>query len=165
MVLAGVAVLISAPAGYFAIRQPRGALASFVLFQAAAWLLMYVYYAAVYSTIHDIVEPALRGTGIALYFFAMYVLGASLGPLGTGWLSDNMARRAAIDAHVILLPGSPVPEHFKAVGLHRAMYLVPILGILLAVVLFGGALTVRKDMERLHAWMERVSYHLQSEWL
>lgn len=156
MVLAGVAVLISVPAGYLAIRQPRGALASFVLFQAAAWLLMYVYYAAVYSTIHDVVEPALRGTGMALYFFAMYVLGASLGPLGTGWLSDNMARKAAIDAHVLLLPGSPIPELFKAVGLCQAMYMVPILGILLAVVLLAGALTVRKDMERLQAWMERI---------
>lgn len=162
MVLAGIAVLMSVPAGYSAIRQPCGALASFVLLQAAAWLLMYIYYAAVYSTIHDVVEPALRGTGMALYFFAMYVLGASLGPLGTGWLSDNMARKAAMDAHVLLLPTSPIPEHFKAVGLHQAMYMVPVLGILLAAVLFAGARTVRKDMDRLYAWMERVSSHPQS---
>ena len=42
--------------------------------------VMFAYYSTVYSTIHDVVEPSLRGTAMALYFFAMYVLGASLGP-------------------------------------------------------------------------------------
>ena len=55
---------------------------------------MYVYYASVYATLQDVVEPSLRGTAMALYFFAMYVLGASFGPLATGMLSDYFTRRA-----------------------------------------------------------------------
>ena len=57
---------------------------------------MYVYYSTVYSTIQDVVEPSLRGTAMALYFCAMYLLGASLGPVGTGLVSDyfTFQRRA-----------------------------------------------------------------------
>ena len=95
MLVASWALLLSVPMSFLALMQPSGALTQFVLFQAAASMMMYVYYATVYSTVQDIVEPALRGTAMALYFFAMYVLGASLGPIGTGWVSDLMARRAA----------------------------------------------------------------------
>ena len=42
----------------------------------AAWLLpgclfLYVYYSGVYATIQDVMEPALRGTAMAMYFPAM----------------------------------------------------------------------------------------------
>jgi len=157
LLVAGFALLISAPAIYLALEQPRGALVPFMLCQGLASMMMYVYYATVYSTIHDIIEPALRGTAMALYFFAMYVLGASLGPLGTGWASDFFARRAAAGAGVILAPHDPIPESFRAAGLHSAMYLLPVLGILLVAVLFAGSLTVRKDMLKLQDWMAECS--------
>jgi MFS family permease len=113
---------------------------------------MYAYYATVYSTIQDIIEPALRGTAMALYFFAMYVLGASFGPLATGWMSDHFARRAAAGAGVALGAG-PVPEQFRAIGLHQAMHIVPALGVVLAAVLCAAAVTVRADIRRLEVWM------------
>ena len=50
--------------------------------RALSIVFMYVYYPAVYAAIQDVVGPALRGTAMALYFLAMYVLGASLGPAG-----------------------------------------------------------------------------------
>ena len=53
---------------------------------------MYVYYAVVYSAIQDVIEPALRGTAMALYFFAMYVLGASFGTWAIGLASDYYTR-------------------------------------------------------------------------
>ena len=34
--------------------------------------MMYTYYSTVYSTVQDVIEPALRGTAMALYFAAMY---------------------------------------------------------------------------------------------
>ena len=68
----------------------------------------------VYATIQDVVEPALRGTAMAVYFCAMYLMGASLGPVGTGVLSDRLAARAAAAA------GSPAAtEAFRAQGLHE----------------------------------------------
>jgi MFS family permease len=155
--LAGTSLLLSSPLGFLALYQPSGALFPFVAFLGASYLLMYTYYAAVYATIHDIVEPSLRGTAMAIYFFVMYLMGASLGPLGTGWLSDFLGRRAASAANVILADPSAVPEQFRAAGLHQAMYLIPLLTVVLAVILFAGALTVGRDMERLQQWMNQTA--------
>ncbi len=47
-------------------------------------MLMYVYYAGVYAAIQDVVEPKLRGTAMALYFFVQYVLGGAFGTVCPG---------------------------------------------------------------------------------
>jgi hypothetical protein len=44
-------------------------------------------------------------------------------------------------------------EPFRAEGLHTAMYIVPILAALLAVVLFAASRTVKRDVDKLQAWM------------
>ena len=44
-------------------------------------------------------------------------------------------------------------EPFRAAGLHTAMYLIPVLGTLLTLVLFAASRTVTKDTERLQRWM------------
>jgi hypothetical protein len=46
-------------------------------------------------------------------------------------------------------------EPFRAEGLHTAMYIVPILAVVLAVVLFAASRTVTKDVERLRSWMRQ----------
>ncbi len=48
-------------------------------------------------------------------------------------------------------------EPFRADGLHSAMYLTPILAVLLALVLFAASRTVTKDMEKLQSWMRETS--------
>jgi MFS family permease len=113
---------------------------------------MYAYYSTVYSTIQDVIEPSLRGTAMALYFFAMYVLGASLGPYGTGLASDFFTSRTASAAGVTSLTQQAL-EPFRAAGLHSAMYIIPALGVLLTLVLFAASRTVTKDMEKLQHWM------------
>ncbi len=114
--------------------------------------LMFVYYSTVYSTILDVIEPSLRGTAMALYFFAMYVFGASFGPVITGFLSERFTQSAATAADVVTLTKETL-EPFRAAGLHSAMYLVPVLGALLAFVLFAASCTVGKDMENMQRWM------------
>ena len=47
-----------------------------------------------------------------------------------------------------------VDEPYRAAGLHQAMYIVPILAAVLAVVLFAASRTVTKDVGRLQAWMK-----------
>jgi hypothetical protein len=89
---------------------------------------------------------------MALYFFAMYVLGASLGPYGTGLVSDFYTTRAASAAGIIGLTHQAL-EPFRAEGLHSAMYIIPALGVLLTLVLFAASGTVTKDMEELQRWM------------
>jgi MFS family permease len=113
--------------------------------------VMYAYYATVYSTIQDIVEPALRGTAMALYFGAMYLAGASLGPIGTGIISDYFTTQAATQAGVLTHTVAAL-EPFRAAGLHSAMYVIPLLAVLLAIVLYIASRTVKKDIDAVERW-------------
>lgn len=148
LLLSAVTMFVAAPCIYFALNQPPGAIVGFMLLMGAGSMLMFVYYSCVYAAIQDVIEPALRGTAMALYFFAMYVLGASLGPVGTGMLSDHFARKAMAAAGA-----TAMTEPFKAAGLHSAMYVIPLLCLLLAVVLFAASRTVSADMEKLRSWL------------
>jgi len=148
LLVATVATLLSAPLMLLALLRPAHDLVLFVVFGALSCMVMYVYYASVYATLHDVVEPSLRGTAMAVYFFAMYVLGASFGPLATGMASDLFTRKAATAAGLAEASGKAL-EPFRGVGLHSAMYLIPLLSILLALVLFAASRTVGKDMERM----------------
>ena len=151
LLVATVSIVICAPFMYLSLLRPAGDVTGFALLMGTGVGVMYAYYATVYSTIHDIVEPALRGTAMALYFGAMYLAGASLGPLGTGMISDYFTAQAAtaagVTAHTMV-----ALEPFRAAGLHSAMYAIPILAVLLAVVLFAASRTVRRDIEALHSW-------------
>jgi MFS family permease len=155
MVVGTVAIALSIPFLYFALSQPKGATALFLVLMGAGCALMYFYYSTVYSTIQDVTEPGLRGTAMAVYFFAMYVLGASLGPYATGILSDFFTKRAAGIAGITDFSQTAL-EPFRAEGLHSAMYIIPILSVLLTLVLFAASRTVAKDIEKLQDWMREV---------
>lgn len=150
--LATLCLLASVPLIFLALMRPSGATMSFILLMGPGVAVMNVYYATVYPAIQDVIEPALRGTAMSIYFFAMYVLGAALGPLGTGLASDFFTTRAAAANGVIEITQKTL-EPFRAQGLHSAMYIIPALGCLLTLVLFAGSRTVARDIERLHGWM------------
>ncbi len=145
-----IAMLASAVAGgciFFALRQEARAVVAFTAWMLPGCLFLYVYYAGVYAAIQDIIEPALRGTAMAVYFFVMYLFAAS-GPVLTGWLSKSLAARAAAaDA------AKTAGDWHTAVGLHEALYIVPLLAVLLVVVLFLASRTVQRDYETLQKWM------------
>ncbi len=73
----------------------------------------------------------------------MYILGASMGPVGPGRLSDFFAHKAMIDAGA-----STMTEGFKAIGLHNAMYIIPVLAVAAALVLFAASRTMEKDVRK-----------------
>jgi MFS family permease len=148
------AILLSIPFFLAALGAPAGSVIFFLLMMGTSYGLMCFYYSLVYSTIQEVVEPSLRGTAISIYFFAMYVLGASVGPYVTGILSDFFTKRAAQSAGVFDSAQAAL-EPFRAAGLHSAMYLIPILSILLTLVLFAASRTVTKDIEKLQAWMKQ----------
>ena len=153
LLVGAIAILVSAPLHYVALGRASGDALGFAVLMGIGVAFMYAYYSTVYSTIQDVIEPSLRGSGMALYFFAMYVLGASLGPLGTGLASDYFTRKAASAAGVVEFTRQAL-EPFRAEGLHSAMYIIPALGVLLTVVLFAGSRTVARDMDKLHRWMK-----------
>ncbi len=152
LVLSSIAIFISAPLMYLGLSRAVGDLTGFIIFTGLGMAAMYVYYATVYSAIQDVIEPALRGTAMALYFFAMYVLGASLGPVGMGFLSSYFTRQAALASGVTDTSFQAL-RPFAAEGLHSALYVVPVFGVLLGLVLFAASRTVAKDMEKLQSWM------------
>lgn len=69
-------------------------------------------------------------------------------------LSDHFTERAAVAAGIVETTRSAL-EPFRAEGLHSAMYVIPVLGALLTLVLLAGARTVARDMEKLQDWMQR----------
>ena len=152
MLVGAIAILFSVPTVYFALSISRGGTTMFLVLMGTACALMYFYYSTVYSTIQDITEPASRGTAMAVYFFAMYVLGASLGPYGTGLLSDYYTRMAASRSGVVEFTQMAL-EPFRAEGLHTAMYIIPVLGIVLTLILFAASRTVTKEVDAMQAWM------------
>ncbi len=156
LLVATFAILFAVPLLFFALNMPGGNIAGFLILMGFACALMYFYYSIVYSTIQDVTEPGLRGTAMAVYFFAMYVLGASFGPYVTGLLSDFFTKQAATAAGVSDSAQAAL-EPFRAAGLHSAMYITPILAVLLALVLFAASRTVTKDMEKLQSWMRENS--------
>ncbi len=141
LLVAAAIAAAGAPIGYFGIAA-HGAYSAISLI-ALAYGTLNAYYGLVYSAIQDIVAPAMRGTAMAIYFLAMYLCGASFGPLLTGKLSDWMARRAA-DA----TGAARITETFKAIGLQQAMFMIPVLSLLLALVLYGGSRTIASDMRK-----------------
>ena len=139
MLLAATAALMAVPTSLVAIAQPAGAGLWALVWLAVSYGLLSAYYGLVYATIQDIVTADLRGTAMAVYFLAMYLCGASFGPLITGNLSDRLAERAAAAAGL-----AATTEAFRAIGLRQAMFVIPVLTGALALVLYAGAVTLRR---------------------
>ncbi|HEX8736805.1 MAG TPA: MFS transporter [Pyrinomonadaceae bacterium] len=152
MLVGTFAILGSVPFVLLALGRPGGDFTGFLILMGAACALMYFYYSTVYSTIQDVVEPGLRGTAMSLYFMAMYLLGASLGPYAIGLVSDYFTQQAAQNAGVTVFTQASL-EPFRAAGLHSAMYIIPVLSILLTFVMFAASRTVTKEIEKLQSWM------------
>jgi len=139
--VAAMTSLVAAPFACFGVLQPAGSLLAAAVSLTLAYSLLTSYYGLVYSAIQDLVVPNQRGATMAIYFMAMYMCGASFGPLLTGRLSDLLAHRAAT------LAGSAiVAEKFRAVGLQQAMLIIPVLSVVLAAVLYLGSRSMTTDV-------------------
>ncbi len=146
MLCAAVLALIAIPFACVGILQPAGSLYTAMVFLGLTYSALTTYYGLVYSAIQDIVAPDQRGATMAIYFMAMYLCGASFGPLLTGKLSDVLAHRAAT-----LAGSATITEAFRAVGLQQAMLIIPVLCIALAFVLYMGSRTIIVDIARREA--------------
>ncbi len=142
--LAALAMLLATPCFGLALQQAAGAYLAFAACLLPGCVCLYVYYSTVYATIQDVVEPALRGTAMAVYFLVFY-LGTFIGLNRFGWLSDTLAARAAA-------AGASAVEA-RAVGLHQAMYLLPLLTLVLVGVLYAGSRTAVRDARNLQHWL------------
>jgi MFS family permease len=146
MLVGALSLVVLTPCLYLALRLPAGSITPFILLMGGGWTFYFVYYVTVYPTVQDVVAPELRGTAMAVYFFAMYVLGGAFGTSALGFLSDHFARRAMVESGETLLG-----EVHRASGLHDALMVVPLISLLLALILLAGSRTVTRDMARRQA--------------
>jgi MFS family permease len=149
--MAAIVALLGAPIMYYGITRPAGLAVPALVAFALGYGALNTYYGPVYSSIQDIVPADQRGFTMSVYFMAMYLCGASFGPLLTGGLSDHMARRAMHAAGAVRLEG------FRAVGLQNAMIIMPILSVALAIVLYLGSRTMNADVARRDASLQKHS--------
>ena len=141
-------MLVAALATGTALLLEQIGLGLFVAVFSLGWLFAYNFYTCVYTAIQDVVEPRLRATAMALFFAGLYLLGGGLGPVVVGLLSDHFAQAAMLAAGA-----SQMNEAFKAVGLHDAMYLIPVALFLTMLSLFQAARCFGRDATRMRQGM------------
>ena len=83
---------------------------------------------------------------MALFFAGLYLLGGGLGPVVVGLLSDHFAHAAMCAAGA-----SEMTEQFKAIGLHDAMYLIPVALGLTMLALLQAARCFGRDARSMRA--------------
>ena len=127
-----VSLLAAGALNWFGLSQPVGNAVLLTVIVGAGWTLAFTYYVTVYSSIQDVVEPRLRATAMAIYFFFQYVLGAAFGTTVTGALSDYYARNAMHAAGA-----SEMTATFRASGLQGSVsLLVPVCLILTGIAIW-----------------------------
>lgn len=144
LLLATGSLLVATLATGFALFSGRIEVGVFVGVFSIGWLFAYTFYTCVYTAIQDVVEPRLRATAMALFFAGLYLLGGGLGPVVVGLLSDHFAHAAMYAAGA-----GEMTEAFKAVGLHDAMYLIPVALALTTLALFQAARCFGRDARRM----------------
>jgi MFS family permease len=142
LLIAAAIALLNVPLAGLGIFPVAGSLVVALVFLALGYAGISSYYGLVYAAIQDLVGPSRRGTTMAVYFMAMYMCGASFGPLVTGRLSDYLAWRAAKLAGV-----ASMTETFRAIGLQRAMLVIPAFSLALAFVLYMGSRAMLTDLQ------------------
>jgi len=148
LLFAAVSMLIATLATGYALHAGRIEIGVFVGVFSLGWLFAYNFYTCVYTAIQDVVEPRLRATAMALFFAGLYLLGGGLGPVVVGLLSDHFAHSA-----MALAGAEQMSEAFKAVGLHDAMYLIPVALAMTLVFLYLASRCFSRDAARMREGM------------
>lgn len=147
LMLGACSSLVSAPLMWIGLTRPAGEVASATIVLCLGWVLYFMYFVTVYSSVQDVIEPRLRATAMSLYFFFQYVLGAGFGTVVTGALSDRYAREAMKAAGA-----AQMSEVFRAAGLEASMSLVVPLAVLITgLALWFAAGRFRIDVARVRS--------------
>ena len=146
LLFAALSMLIAAVATGAALASGKVEIALFVGLFSFGWLFSYNFYTCVYTAIQDVVEPRLRATAMALFFAGLYLLGGGLGPVVVGALSDYFANAAMLAAGAV-----EMTEVFKAVGLHDALYLVPVAFVVTMLALYLASRSCVRDAEAMRS--------------
>ena len=140
LLFGALCLLISAIMIGLSLMLKSQAVVLFTVLSCLGWLAMYNYYTTVYPAIQEVVEPNQRAMAFGLCLAIMYVLGGAFGPLLVGALSDHYANAA-----MTVSGATGITDQFRAIGLHKAMIIIPITLLLSAVFIYMSAQTFMKD--------------------
>jgi len=152
LVLAASCMVVAASATAWALAAGRIDIGLFVTVFGLGWFFSYAFYTCAYTAILEVVHPRMRATAMALFFAGLYLLGGSMGPVVAGLLSDRFARQAMDEAGA-----EQMSEAFKAVGLHDAMFAIPVALVLTLVFLLLAARSFKRDAQRMREGMSVVA--------
>ncbi len=139
--LGAYCMLAAAPLVALALCETRGSdLRVFMLLYGSGWVLFFMYYVSVYTAVQDVVEPRLRATAMSVYFAAQYLIGSTLGTTLVGGLSDHFAKQEMAAAGAVAMT-----DTFKGLGLHFAMFMVPIMLLITGLVLLMASRSFAAD--------------------
>lgn len=120
LVVAAVGFAAAIPLTLAALLLGPGRAVAFVALFAIGWTGTQFLSAAASPAIADVTPPTMRATAIAVYFASFNLVGATIGPILVGALSDALA--------------TPVGGlSADAVGLHRALLVIVPIGLVIAV--------------------------------
>lgn len=122
--------IVSAPLGLVLLLNQNRLIFLPALFLAVFFLLLYV--GSVNAVIHNVVEPGLRATALAIFVFLINLGGAALSPFIVGLISDRRS-------------------------LQGAMMLLPIIVFFAGVIALAAASLVATDMRRIERTLTVVS--------
>ncbi|WP_442579352.1 spinster family MFS transporter [Mesorhizobium sp. ASY16-5R] len=120
LVMGAICFALATPLTLFALLLPADHASLFVALFGFGWLFQYAHYVSLYPAIQEIVEPKLRSTAMGVFLAALSIPGGVFGPILIGFLSDHLSILAMQQAGV-----SEMTDHFRALGLHDAMFLIP----------------------------------------
>lgn len=123
LVVAAGGFAAAIPLTFAALLLGSGSALLFVILFAIGWTGTQFLSSAASPAIADVTPPSMRATAIAVYFASFNLVGATLGPVLVGALSDALA--TPVDGLAA-----------DAVGLHRAMLVIVPIGLAIAV--FGS---------------------------
>lgn len=137
MLVSAVTITLAAPLFTAALRMaPEASGAALVLLGLAHWAL-FPFWALQQVIVQEVIGPRARGRAVATVNFFGMAIGGSLGPVCTGALSDalrrGLARSGAGDAIA------------RAEATQSAMLIAPIALALMALVLFAGLGSMRRE--------------------
>ena len=137
MLAASAAALAAAPLALWSVMQPAGSWVAAIVLMCAAYGLLNMYYGTVYSA-----APGYRGARAARHRHVDLLHGdvSVRGFFRAG--ADRQAERHDGPPRRELAGSSAITEAARATGLQQAMFVIPVLSLGLALVLYAGSRTV-----------------------
>lgn len=151
LLVSGIFLAISSPFMFLALTRPPEQVGLLVAFMAIGLATMFPLISLAQVALQEVLEPSLRGAATGIFGVTSSVIGA-LGPIVTGSVSDHYTRAAAAAAGVTATDNAAL-EPFRAAGIHAAMFVMPISGAFIAVLLLSSLTRARKDASALQTWM------------